>query len=223
MTTKKLLNLLNKYNNKLNKSQIIRNNILKNILLKNEKKSLLEIKQTFQKKKKQFQLENWFLSNNICVGRYLANKNDNYSMKYGSYSWGVWFKHTNYGTYRIHDSYGNLLAYRFDVLKDIQIIPSNDNENHDNNHDNNIHKQDIIQFFDLIVDLWVWPDENGNINPLETTLEDLEELSELQDKGIVNEDDSKIIEKTVSELLFDPLKYTKLVDDAIDQAIKYNS
>ena len=202
----RLISLTNYYKNQTKYSQKIKNKIINNIQLNS---SLIESKQSFIKQTKSFELENWIVLNNFCVGRWISTEKEHFNMRVGSYSWGVWVKDTNFGAYRIHDCYGNLLAYRFDVLRDIKISKVANN-------------QDKIEFFDLIVDIWMWPSLEGIVIPLEINVDDLDELSELQIKGIIDENDSKIIEKTTSELIFEPSKYIKIVDDAINTAIKLN-
>ncbi|CAM9966341.1 unnamed protein product, partial [Ectocarpus fasciculatus] len=122
---------------------------------------LLEVKHRIGKSSQRFMLEDWHHSPSMVVGRWVSvpDGKNKYSPA-GAYSWGVWWKDGNIGAYRIHDPFGNPLAYRIDVVKDVLIS------------ENNKIKQ--LDFSDLIVDLWLWSEDSQTISDI--TTEDLDEL-----------------------------------------------
>jgi hypothetical protein len=170
------------------------------------KKPLTEVKHRIGKSSQRFNIENWNHTSELCVGRYVAAEDTEYGSLKGSFSWGVWWKHHNVGAYRIHDRFGNLLVYRFDILKHVKLWSNEDN--------------DMIEFQDMIVDLWMWPDENGQIDREETSVDDLDELDTARESGAVTIAECENIATVTSDLLWNPDKYSKMVDNAIDDAMK---
>ena len=169
---------------------------------------ITEVKFRVQKPTVQFALENWYHTKDSCVGRWVESSEGSYYAPAGAYSWGVWWKNQKFGVYRIHDPFGNLMAYRIDVIKNVNLY--------------NKGEAAFIEFNDLVADLWLWPDANGTIHDRETTVEDLDELDVLRDAGHVSLEDCAAIERVVSEVLFEPLPIVRLVDNAISAAIASN-
>jgi hypothetical protein len=176
---------------------------------------LIEIKNSFNSKEKSFQLENWFHSTELCVGRWLpSSTSHSYQMPIGSYSWGVWRKDLNVGVYRIHDRYGNLIAYRVDILRDVEMRKKKA-------FSSSSLSSDSIQFFDLVVDLWLWPNDEGKVTEKEqVAVEDLDELSELKACGLVSDGDSQLIDETLCAVRSHPQRYVDLVDESIQRAVE---
>jgi hypothetical protein len=167
---------------------------------------LMEWKCCFNQKPQPFPLENWVHSETLCVGRWLPSEENNYNMPLGSFSWGVWWKDEPVGAYRLHDPYGNLIAYRLDVLKDVRMMKIDSN--------------DLIQFSDLVVDLWLWPNEEGQVSPADVQVEDLEELEALKKAGSISLEDSKVIDRVVKDVKDHPQRVVDLVDRSILTAIR---
>jgi predicted RNA-binding protein associated with RNAse of E/G family len=140
------------------------------------------------------------------VGRWLPSEGKNYNMPLGSFSWGVWWKEEDIGAYRLHDPHGNLISYRFDVLKDVRMIKIDSN--------------DLIQFSDLVVDLWLWPDEEGKVSPGDVQVEDLEELENLKKAGSISLADSQLIDRVVKDVREQPQRFVDLVDRSILEAVR---
>ena len=126
-----------------------------------------------------------------CVGRFVTppdtpgSSSNHYGAPVNSYSWGVWADSgllRNIGAYRMHDSFGNLLAYRLDILKDVVIKCSVSDcpplvQHSDRDRDWEC-DSDRIVFQDLIVDCWLWPDLKGRVSGQDLTVEDLFELNQ---------------------------------------------
>lgn len=172
------------------------------------KGKLEEVKHRIGKSTQKFFIENWKHTDNVCVGRYVPEEDTAYGSLKGSYSWGVWWKDADIGVYRIHDPYGNLVTYRIDILDNV-ILRKEDS-------------LDIIEFRDLIVDCWMWPDDHGNISAGNTTIDDLDELDDARSKGLISIAECDNISSIVFDVLSDPLKHINLVDNAILDAVKYN-
>jgi hypothetical protein len=167
---------------------------------------LMEWKCCINQKPQLFPLENWLHSETLCVGRWLPSEGKNYNMPLGSFSWGVWWKEEDIGAYRLHDPHGNLISYRFDVLKDVRMIKIDSN--------------DLIQFSDLVVDLWLWPDDEGKVSPGDVQVEDLEELENLKKAGSISLADSQLIDRVVKDVREQPQRFVDLVDRSILEAVR---
>lgn len=170
------------------------------------KTPLKEVKHRIKKSSQQFIIENWLHTSEVCVGRFVASEDTEFGSLKGSFSWGVWWRDQNAGAYRIHDPFGNLLAYRFDILKSVKLW----------NDENN----DIIEFHDMIVDIWMWPDENGCVDEKETSVDDLDELDDARECSAVTFAECEDIAEITSSMLWSPVKFTKMVDDAIVHAVE---
>lgn len=171
-------------------------------VVSSKKKNLIEIKHRIGKQSQKFELENWYSSSDVCVGRWVANKSNigQFSTPLGSFSWGVWSTKCNIGSYRIHDQYGNMLAYRFDILKDVKISKENE--------------KDCLEFLDLIVDIWIWPTDGK----LEVTFEDIEELAQFKEAGKLLASDLDIIERNIEWMRQSPEFTVKQTDYYINKA-----
>jgi predicted RNA-binding protein associated with RNAse of E/G family len=169
--------------------------------------SLVEIKHRIGKPALTFPLENWMARPDVCVGRWVETKGNTYGSPIGGYSWGVWWvgklhrEHVGVGAYRIHDSFGNLITYRLDVLKNTAI------------------GENVIEFSDLVMDAYIWPPV-GNLGDLEVTVEDADELEELCAKGSMSTPESALIRSVIGDVLADPYKYREAIDEAIEEAIE---
>lgn len=200
--TARLGKLLSQYSSPLPNAQSLSPTLLQIIQSRNP---LLEIKHTMNKQRKaSFPLENWYHSPDICVGRWIPSQTQNYSMPLGSFSWGVWRVDLNIGAYRIHDPYGNLVAYRFDILKDVQMTKTR--------------SEDLINFYDLVVDLWLWPTPDGLIQEIQ--VEDLDELQTLRQSAKISTEDLVLVEKILKDVKSDSQRYSRLVDETIAFAVK---
>ena len=169
---------------------------------------LLEVKHRIGKSSQRFMLEDWHHSPSMVVGRWISvsDGKNNYSPA-GAYSWGVWWKDSNIGAYRIHDPFGNPLAYRIDVLKDVVISETNNLKQ--------------LDFSDLIVDLWLWSEDGQHI--IDVTIEDLDELEACKTARVVSAEDCGVVNSTVDAILSDPSKVVQLVNFAIDSAVESRS
>lgn len=221
----RLMLLYGKHTGRKLGAEIIAPNVLRSV---QNRPPLVEVKRRIGKSDQRFQLENWSHTQELCVGRWLAPSSSS-NVPAGRYSWGVWWKNNvyqNLGAYRIHDSYGNLLAYRLDVLKDVKI-----------EHDA-VTREYCLEFSDLVVDLWLWPtftggsdDGDGNrvsTEILEITVEDMDELVELvsgsknQLLPAITDAESEKILQIVQMVQADPAGVTTAVDAAIESAIRQN-
>ncbi len=77
-----------------------------------------------------------------------------------------------------------------------------------------------MSFCDLIVDLWLWVDESGNVKPQEVTLEDLDEFAAAREGGTISEGDAKEVERVVSDILFTPERIIEATEKALERAVK---
>jgi hypothetical protein len=192
------------------KNSTTASNALSPILSYNIKENLTEIKHRVGKSSQTFQLENWHHTPELCVGRWVAKKASlQYKTPIGAYTWGVWWKDQDIGAYRIHDPLHNIIAYRLDIIKDVKIIKQNNN--------------DIIEFLDMIIDIWLWPDNNGKISNscYDITIEDLNEMKELYQKNSLRSDEVSQIENMMKYVILHPDKIVNNIDQAIDSAIKH--
>lgn len=173
---------------------------------------LIEIKHRIGKSTQRFNLENWHHSPDLVVGRWVAAVTQTYTSPAGAYSWGVWWKNENIGAYRVHDPFGNLMAYRLDILKDVTIAKT-DNECQ-------------LEFTDLIVDVWMWPhhrDEKRTIGSGDVSVEDLGELDASRESGHVSMEDCYCVNNTLDRLLTDPNAMVMSIDSAIEAAVRLKS
>ena len=113
----KLLTLWKMFAGKLPRAETLESTLVQAV---QSKTAITEQKLRVGKAPQEFTLENWLHCSSErhmlpCVGRWV-NPNA------ASYSWGVWWADSDVGIYRMHDRHGNLLAYRFDVLKDVRIF-----------------------------------------------------------------------------------------------------
>ena len=192
-----------------------------------------EIKHRIGKSSQLFPLENWVHNDQMCVGRWVGQSSGIGSKTpAGAYSWGIWWKSCNLGAYRIHDPYGNLLAYRLDVLKDVRIrknvspaatpaaatagLPGGTILHRGG-------KVDLVEFCDLVVDIWIWPDEAGMIGDGDITVEDLDEFDEMQRKGVLSTADSLLINTAIHGVLEDPSIIVQDINATVDLAITHNA
>jgi hypothetical protein len=162
------------------------------------------------------------------VGRWVSSGDTEFGSPVNSYSWGVWSINgplKNIGTYRMHDMHGNLLAYRLDILKDVTIQASSSLSSHSTPHStSSCHPiEDRIEFSDLVVDCWLWPEEEDGrirIRPQDTTVDDLEELHSTreQGQGLLSAGDVALINDTLFDILEDPREVVAAVDVAIAEA-----
>ena len=79
---------------------------------------MLEIKEALSGGERRFDLERWFWTPEVVVGRWVAPADNRFGLAQGAYSWGVWWSNRPYGAYRIHKPDGSLRLYRLDVLED---------------------------------------------------------------------------------------------------------
>ena len=172
------------------------------------RKPLVETKHRIMKSTQRFNIENWIHTPEMCVGRFVAAEDTVYGSLKGSFSWGVWWKDENIGAYRIHDPFGNLITYRLDILRDVKMTSASDH--------------DIIEFSDMIVDCWIWPDSDGAIDKKDITVDDLDELKSAREAGKVRVQDYIMINNVTWDVLSHPQKYVTMIDVAIAEAIALN-
>ncbi len=164
---------------------------------------LNEVKLRVKKSMQQFRIENWMLSDHVCVGRWLAEDGNSFGAPGGSYSWGVWWRDQNFGAYRIHDTFGNLVAHRLDILKEVQIRDIDGNCS--------------VQYTDLVVDLWLWPSAAGNSN-VEVVVEDLDEFEAYRESNDISTVDTELVRATLANILSSPHSIINKIDSAIEAA-----
>jgi hypothetical protein len=193
---------------------------------------LVQLKVRPGKTTQKFVLENWYLRSAVtppstvnpllAVGRWIPpphtplSSSHSYSLPGGSSSWGVWWDSpiprpldstpslASTVVYKIQDPHGNLLCYRVDVAKSVFALAS----------------PPTVSFCDLIVDLWLWVDESGNVKPQEVTLEDLDEFAAAREGGTISEGDAKEVERVVSDILFTPERIIEATEKALERAVK---
>lgn len=172
------------------------------------RKPLLEIKHRIGKPPLCFSLESWHTdaASNVVVGRWLSPVDDPFGHPPGSFSFGVWWKSQHLGAYRLHGPAGNLVGYRFDVCKDVRLSSCKD-------------QGDSVEFCDLVVDFFLWPNASGELTAEQgTTFEDLDELDDFRRQGLVSAEDSRIVELCVHQATVSPHLLQRAVDEAIDMA-----
>lgn len=113
----------------------------------------------------------------------------------------------------MHDRHGNLLAYRLDILKDVVIRQAGSSSG------NSIESsaESRVEFTDLVVDCWLWPDQQGQVLARDITVEDEEELRRLRAGGLLSHEDAALVQDTLRRVLRDP--GPQLVAAAVDEAI----
>lgn len=176
---------------------------------------LVEIKNRIGKSTQRFNLENWLhtAGGGVCVGRWRATGGASPAAPIGAYSWGVWWEDAGVGAYRIHDPFGNLMAYRLDVVKDTKIY-KNQNDS-------------VLEFTDLVIDMWIWPEGESDLSvskaPEESiTVEDLDELSQLFAAGAVSQEDHNYAKSVMNDVIKCPDLYISGIDLMIETAIAKN-
>ena len=121
----------------------------------------------------------------------------------------------------MHDSYGNLLAYRLDVLKNICITRSSNDECRSEAVANA--SEHRVEFSDLVVDCWLWPSSEGKVSAEDVTVEDEDELMALCGSGVVSPDDNALIQDALKRVTSAPHMIADAVDLAIAEAIETHS
>jgi hypothetical protein len=116
----------------------------------------------------------------------------------------------------MHDHHGNILAYRLDILKDVIISQSQQDSKSATQP-----SESRIEFLDLIVDCWLWPDEHGDVHASETTVDDLDEFHEIRQKtNLLGQDDILLVNNTLHDVLTNPRRIVTAVDTAISEAVE---
>jgi len=106
--------------------------------------------------------------NKSAVALWIAPENNEYGIKPGYKSWGVWtFSLPYLTTYRIEDDKGNIIKYRFDIMNKLSI------------------QNDFVSFNDLIIDCIIKINDNNKHIIL---FEDEEELeNEIKNNKLTKE------------------------------------
>ena len=174
---------------------------------------LTEVKRKIDGRVQKFSLECWEWNprEEIVVGLWTAPPGGEYGMPEGSFSWGVWghgvFGDANVGAYRIHMPNGSLKAYRFDVLRGVEMSedPSSGK---------------VLAFHDLLLDVTV----TTGATDFETVFEDEDEIKDFAKRGELSESQLSIINETKA-YFSDPSpcagasRLVAMVDGAIANAI----
>ena len=178
---------------------------------------LVEVKHRVTKSSQSFTFQNWTCPHSIyCVGRWISTGEQSYGSPKNSYSWGVWATNglmTNIGAYRLHDCYGNLLAYRLDIVKEVSMRKTITSSV----------INDVIEFQDMIVDCWLWPNNKFYINSEEILVEDLEEFCLINENKLLVEEDGFMVNDTLDMILSEPNIVIDVIDEAITEACNYIS
>ena len=92
----------------------------------------------------EFPLERWLVTQEVIVGRWVADKDpgatDRYPTASGFTSWGVWWPGKPYSAYRLHRPDGSLRIYRLDTVETVCFDGQ------------------TIEFHDLLLDALIRPD-----------------------------------------------------------------
>jgi len=206
----KLRQLWNSFKTKQVNAEFISASCITSVRARSE---LMEVKHRIGKPILKFPLENWMVKDDdVCVGRWVETNDNVYGSPIGGYSWGVWWVgvlqqgHVGVGAYRIHDSHGNLISYRLDVLKCAKILDN------------------TVEFNDLVMDAYIWPPMDAtsttgvDSSHLEVTIEDGEELEELCISGDIPTVESDLIKSVITDVVNNPGKYRDAIDTAIQSA-----
>jgi hypothetical protein len=174
---------------------------------------LLEVKHKIGRSPQSFALEEWGFfatgpaASQACVGRYVIESGNPYGAAGGSYSWGVWWPSQSYGAYRLHDPFGNRLAYRLDLLSRVALSVHPD------------HKQ--VEFHDLVIDVWLFPQPNSQqlAAPVDDIIvEDLDEFQSCREQGLLSDPLCLQANAALSDILENPHSVLQRIDTTIDRA-----
>eukprot|EP00602_Paraphysomonas_sp_CaronLab_P007833 CAMPEP_0185032954 /NCGR_PEP_ID=MMETSP1103-20130426/21519_1 /TAXON_ID=36769 /ORGANISM="Paraphysomonas bandaiensis, Strain Caron Lab Isolate" /LENGTH=92 /DNA_ID=CAMNT_0027569055 /DNA_START=336 /DNA_END=614 /DNA_ORIENTATION=+ len=76
-----------------------------------------------------------------------------------------------------------------------------------------------IEFSDLVVDMWLFPDDTGRVDPRDVVVEDEDEAKQLHRDGVLSAEEMDIIGSTVNYVLKRPQETVRAIDSAIDTAV----
>ena len=149
-----------------------------------------EIKRWLDGRQERFVCEALRITDQVAVLRFLVPPESNYvvhdaAISPGSATLAVFWEGANYLVYKMIDSSGALIGYRFDVCKDVDIT------------------LDKVKWTDLVLDAWVATTSS-------IVFLDEDEVVELRVSGLISDKDYKIIEKT-KEFLFN--NYLQVIAD----------
>ncbi len=132
-----------------------------------------EIKRLPDGREESFTCDALYLTEALAVLRFQVPPNSNYiihdtTIPPGSTTLAIFWQGTNCLVYKMIDSKGTLLGYRFDVCKDVDITT------------------ETVKWTDLVLDAWLGPSN-------QLVFLDEEEVAELTDKGIISQEDLETI------------------------------
>ena len=108
----------------------------------------------------------------------------------GTHTLGFFWRRRNYNLYRMDDDDGQLMDHRFDVIEDVTIT------------------EDRVEYLDLLLDVRISPTND-------ITIEDEDEARDAARKGLIDERQVNLIERTLQTILRD---HRRIVRDALGSA-----
>ncbi len=137
---------------------------------------ITEIKRWLDGREEAFICDALYVAEAVAVLRFQVAPDSSYTVHdtvipSGATTFAVFWEGANYLTYRIMDADGHLIGYRFDVCKEVYIT------------------EEAVKWTDLVLDVWV--DSSNHL-----TFMDEEEVIELQDKGLISQEDGETIANT---------------------------
>ena len=159
---------------------------------------IIERKVSLDGRALEFPLERWLVSDELIVGRWVADQDpratDRYPGASGFTSWGVWWPGRPYSAYRLHRPDGSLRIYRLDTV------------------DRVVWDGAVVEFHDLLLDALIRP--NG-----EVTIEDEDEVEEAAAAGQLTIEQRWRIRWTKHLYETRPDLITSRIDSAIELAV----
>ena len=140
--------------------------------------AFVEIKHRVRGADKVFEVQPVLRAPGFIVVRFVSDrplKVDGHPIESGSVTLGYFWSDRTYNVYRVAGPGGALVAHRFDILRDVSIA------------------EDRIEWTDLLVDAWVWPD--GRVE-----WKDLEQLAKYRACGWIPEADVARVRRTRAAL-----------------------
>ena len=95
------------------------------------------------------------------------------------------------------------MCYRLDVVTDVCFRRGHDIE------------RSSLEFFDLIVDCWLWPTNSGCVDRLNITIDDLDELD--KKSHLLTSGNKTLINNVIYKVLSEPDIVVSDIDAAIEE------
>lgn len=164
---------------------------------------ITEIKRWLDGREEAFVCDALYVAEAVAVLRFQVPPDSNYTVHDtvippGATTFAVFWAGANYLVYRMMDAGGDLIGHRFDVCKALDIT------------------KDAVKWTDLVLDAWV--DSSNHL-----TFLDEEEVVELQEKGLISQEDVETITNTKEFLSKNYLQVIAKTEEVLKQVGELSS